>query len=168
LLCFLRIEAEVELVLPTKLKPRFAQSIVAVLRAGMTFCEISRVGRELVGYDAFLYVLFVRQTEMFLWRNVTKHCRSVPAYHRRADTRRNVIVARCDVGRQRAERVERSLTTNLELLVHILLDQVHGNVSGSLDHRLTVHFPSDAGELAERVKLCKLCFVVGVGDRARS
>ena len=64
------------------------------------------------------------------------------------------------------ERVERRLVADLELPVHVLLDQVHRHVAGPLDHHLAVVLPGDLRQLAERVELGELRLVVGVGDAA--
>ena len=55
--------------------------------------------REFVGDDAFLDVVFVRQSEMLFRRHVAEHRAAEPADHRRADARRDVVVTRRDVGR---------------------------------------------------------------------
>jgi hypothetical protein len=41
-------------------------------------------------------------------------------------------------------------------------------VAGALDHHLDVVLPGDLGELAQRLELGELRFVVGVGDAAGS
>src|SRR5262245_36384052 len=79
------IERKIELIFPAKLKPRFADGVVAVLRAGMTFGQIGSVRGDLVGDHTVFNVLLVRQTEMFFRRDVAKHRRPVPADHCRAD-----------------------------------------------------------------------------------
>ena len=78
----------------------------------------------------------------------------------------DVVVAGSDVGRQRPERVKRSLAADLELLVHVLFDQVHRHVAGTFDHGLAIHFPRDLCQFAERVEFGKLSLVIGIGDRA--
>ena len=95
----LGIEREIELILPTKFEPRFADRVVAVLRAGMAFGQIGGVRGDFVGDDAVFDVFLVRQTEMFFRRDVAKHGAAVPADHGRADRAGDVIVAGRDVGR---------------------------------------------------------------------
>ena len=56
-----RIKAEVELILPTKFKPRFGEGIVPILRAGMAFRQIRRVRRNFVSDDAVFHIFFVGQ-----------------------------------------------------------------------------------------------------------
>ena len=80
--------------------------------------------------------------------------------------RGDVVVARRDVGGERAQRVEGRLVADFELLGHVLLDQVHGHVAGALDHHLHVVLPGDLGQLAQRLQLGELGLVVGVGDAA--
>src|SRR3954469_6692759 len=118
------IEAEVELIGPAKLEARLGERVVALLRAGMALREIGGVRRDLVGDDAVLHVLLVRQAEVLLGRHVAQHGGTVPAYHRRADGARDVVVAGRDVGGERPERVERGLVAMLELQLHVLLDEL--------------------------------------------
>ena len=58
--------AEVELIFPAKFEARFADGVVAVLRAGMAFGEVGGVRGDFVGDDAVFHVFLVRQAEMFL------------------------------------------------------------------------------------------------------
>src|SRR5437899_3118915 len=71
--------------------------------------EVGGVSGDLVGDDAFAHIVLVRQTEVFLRRDITKHGGAEPADHRRADGGGDVVVAGRDIGRERAERVERRL-----------------------------------------------------------
>ena len=159
-----RIEREVELVFPAEFEPRFADGVVAILRAGMAFGEIGSVRGDLVGDHAIFDVLLVRQTEMFFRRDVAEHGAAVPADHRRADRAGDVIVAGRDIGGERPESVERRFVAPLELFLHVLLDHVHGDVAGAFVHHLHVMRPRALGELALRVKFRELRFVVRVGD----
>ena len=76
--------------------------------------------------------------------------------------RGDVVVARRDVGGERAQRVERRLAAQAQLLVHVVLDQVHRHVAGAFDHRLHVVLPRDLRQLAQRRELGHLRLVVGV------
>src|SRR3546814_11202056 len=67
------------------------------------------------GDDAVLVVVAVRHPVVLLGGYVAEHLGAVPADHRRADRAGDVVVARRDVGRQRAERVERRLVADLQL-----------------------------------------------------
>ena len=62
------------------------------------------------------------------------------------------------------EGVERRLVAPLELLVHVLLDEVHGHVSRALVHHLHLMLPGNPVELALGSQLGELGLVVGVGD----
>ena len=104
--------------------------------------------------------------QVLLRRDVAEHRGAVPADHRGADRRRDVVVAWRDVGRERPERVERRFIAPFELLLHVLADEVHGHVAGPFVHDLHVVFPRDARELALRLELSELRFVVRVGDRS--
>ena len=158
--------AEVELVLPAELEAGLAQRVVAVLGAGVALGQVGGVGGDLVGDDAVLDVLLVRQAQVLLGRDVAEHGAAVPADHGRADGAGDVVVAGGDVGGQRAERVERRLVAPLQLLGHVLLDQVHGDVAGAFVHHLHAVRPGALGQLALRLQLGELGLVVGVGDRA--
>ena len=160
-----RIEPQVELVLPAKLETRLGQCVVPDLRAGMAFCKVRRVGGDLIGDDAVLHVLAVRQPEVFLRRDITEHGGAEPADHCGADRARDVVVAGRDVRGQRPERIERRLPAVLELQVHVLLDELHRHVARALDHHLHVVLPGDVRELAQRLELGDLRLVVGVVDR---
>ncbi|MPM54526.1 hypothetical protein SDC9_101304 [bioreactor metagenome] len=161
-----RVEAEVELVFPAELEACFGERVVADLRARVALGQIGGVRGELVGDDAFLDVLLVGQAQVLLGRHVAQHRGAVPADGGRADAAGDVVVARRDVGGQRAERVERSFLAVFELQVHVLLDQVHRHVARTFDDGLHVVLPGDLGEFAERFQLAELRFVVGVVDRA--
>ena len=121
--------------------------------------------RDLVGDHARLDVVAVGQAEMLLRRHVAKHRRAEPADHRRADRARDVVVGRRDVGDQRAQRIERRLAANRELLLHVGLDLVHRHVAGPFDHHLAAMPPGDLRQLAQRLQLGELGAVVGVRDR---
>ena len=93
------VEAEVKLVFPAEFKARLAQRVVAVLRAGMAFGQVGGVGGDLVGDDAVFHVLLVRQAEMFLGRDVTKHRAAIPANHCRADAAGDVVATQFNLGK---------------------------------------------------------------------
>jgi len=132
----------------------------------MPLGKIGRVGGKLVGDDAHLHIVPVRQAEVFLGRDVAEHRRAVPADLRRADAAGDMVISRRDIGDERAERVEGCLAAHLQLLVHVLLDLVHRHVARPLDHHLHILFPGAVGELAQRVELGKLRLVIGIGDRS--
>ena len=94
----LGVEREIELIFPAELEARFADGVVAVLRAGMAFGQIGGVGGDLVGDDAVFDVLLVRQSEMFFRSDIAEHGAAVPADHGGADGAGDVIVAGRDVG----------------------------------------------------------------------
>src|SRR6202035_3879606 len=121
---------------------------------------------DLVGDDAGLDVVAVRQPQGLLGGDVAEHGAAVPADHGGADRRGDVVVAGGDVGGQRAQGVEGGLAAGLELFLHVDLDEVHGDVAGALDHHLHVVLPGHLGELAQGLQLGELGGVVGVGDRA--
>jgi hypothetical protein len=128
--------------------------------------KIGGVGGDLVGHDAVLDVVLVGQAEVFLGRHIAKHGRAVPADHGRADGAGDVVVARRDVGGQRAQGVEGRFAAEAQLLVHVELDHVHRHVAGAFDHHLHVVLPGDLGQFAEGFQFAHLRRVVGVVDRA--
>src|SRR5574343_94481 len=93
-----RVETEVELVVPAELKARLGQRVVTDLGAGVSLGQVGGMGGELVGDDAFLDVILVGQAEVLLGRHVAEHGRTVPADHRGADAAGDVVVARRDFG----------------------------------------------------------------------
>ena len=101
---------------------------------------------------------------MLLRRDIAEHRRSVPADHRRADRARDVIITRCDIRRQRAEGVKRRFMTAIQLLGHVFMNEMHRHMSRSLDHHLHIVLPSNLRQLAKRLKLTELGFVIGIRD----
>ncbi len=160
------VERESELLVPVEGVAGVRDGVVAVACAGAMAGNISRVGGDLVGDDAVLDVLFVGQAEVLFRGDVAEHRRAVPADHGRADGRGDVVVAGGDVGDQRAENVERRAVAELDFLVDLLLDLVHGHVAGAFDHDLHVVLPGLAGELAEGLEFGKLRLVGGIRDGA--
>ena len=163
-----RVQRQVELVAPAELEARLGDRVVPLLGGRMPARQVGRVRRDPVRDHAILDVIAIGEAEVLLRRDVAEHRRAVPADHRRADRARDVVVARRDVGRERPERVERRLVAPLELLRHVLLDEVHGNVARPLVHDLHVVLPRDPVQLALGAQLGELGLVVGVRDRARA
>src|SRR5580700_6668861 len=141
----IRIERQVELVLPAEIEACARQRVIARACPGVSLGQVRGMRRDLVGDDPGLDVVAVGESEVLLGSDVTEHGGAVPTDHRRADRRGDVIVAGRDVGRERAERVERRLAAGGQLLVHVLLDLVHGHVARALDHHLAILPPGDAG-----------------------
>ena len=104
---------------------------------------------------------------MFLRRDVTEHRAAVPADHRGADAGRDVVVARSDIRRQRPKCIERRFLAFLQLLLHVLLNQMHRHMPGTFDHHLDIVLPGDFGQFAQRLQFGKLRLVIGIGDGAR-
>ena len=162
-----RIEAEVELVLPAELEARLRQRIVADLRAGWPLARSAAWAATLYAMMPSLTSVLFGKAEVLLRRHVAEHRGAVPADHRRADRAGDVVVAGRDVGGERPQRVERRLAAQPQLLLHVVLDQVHRHVAGPFDHRLHVVLPRDLRELAQRRELGHLRLVVRVVARAR-
>ena len=94
LLCLVGIEAEIELIIPAELKTGFGKRIIANLRAGVALGQVCCVSGNFISDNAIFYIILVRQAKMFLGRNITQHCRAIPADHGGADGGCNMIVAR--------------------------------------------------------------------------
>lgn len=103
---------------------------------------------------------------MFLGRDVAEHGAAIPADHGGTDAAGDVVVAGCDVGGERPKGVEGGLVAPFELLGHVFLDHVHGDVAGAFVHDLDAFGPSALGELALDFEFAELGFVVGIGDGA--
>jgi hypothetical protein len=86
---------------------------------------------------------------------------------RRADGAGDVVIARSDVGGQRAQGVERRLLAPLFFQPHIFGDLVHRDMPGAFDHQLHAMGFGHLCQLTQRGQLGELRFVVGVGDRPR-
>jgi hypothetical protein len=140
--------------------------VVAIARAGPVPRDIGGVGRDLVRDEPGLHVFPVGQAQVLLGRHVAEHGSAVPADHGRADRRRDVVVARRDIGDQRPQRVERRLVAHLVFLLHLQLDLVQRDVAGPFDHHLHIVLPGLLGQLAQRLQLRELRFVAGIGDAA--
>ena len=110
-----RIERQIELILPAELEPRLRQRVVPRLCPRMPLRKIRSVRCDPVGDHARLHVVAIRKLEVLLGRDVAEHGRAVPPDLRGADCRRDVVVARSDVGGQQTERVERGLFAPFEL-----------------------------------------------------
>ena len=52
-----RIQPDVELIAPAKIKPRAAHGIVANRSTRMTFCKVRRVGCQFIGHHAHFHVV---------------------------------------------------------------------------------------------------------------
>ena len=108
-----RVQRQVELILPAEFEAGLGQGIVAGLGAGMAFGQVGGMGGDFVGDDAVAHVLLVGQAQMLLRGHIAQHRRAIPADHRRADGRGDVVVAGGDVGGQRPQGVERRFVAML-------------------------------------------------------
>ena len=124
------------------------------------------MGRDLVGDHPLADVLDLGQAQVLLGRHVAEHAGAVPAGQGRADGRGDVVVARGDVGHERAEDVERGLVALDRLLLHVHGDLVHRHVAGAFHHDLAAAGLGPAGQLAQGLELGELGGVGGVGDAA--
>ncbi len=132
----------------------------------MAFRQIGSMCCNLIGHDTRAHILLVGQGQVLLGRHVAEHGRTEPGYLCTADGRGDVVVARCDVGDERTEGVERSLVAVVELPLHVLLYFLQRHVSGTFDESLYVFVPGTGDKFAHGVEFGKLGLVVGVGDTA--
>ena len=158
----LRVEGEVELVLPTEIITSLGKSIVANRGTGMSLGDVSCVSGNLVANNSCTHIVLVGQCKMLLWSNIAKHGCSIPAYHGSAYGTRDMVVGRCDVGYERTESVERCTMTLLYLAVHVSTNLLHWHMSRTFDKRLHILCPCTLYELTHSVELRKLCRVVGI------
>ena len=126
------------------------------------------MGGDLVGDAALLDVVALRQAEVLLRRHVAEHGRAVPADLRRPDGAGDVVVRRSDVRGEGPEGVEGRLETVGQLLVHVLADQLHGNMTRTFDHHLNIFLPGTECQLAEYFELAKLRIVGRIGQTTRT
>ena len=108
---------------------RLAQRGVTIPCSRTMTCNVRSVGRNLVSDHALLDIVFIRQAEVLLGRDVAQHGRAEAGDVGRTDGRGDVVVSGCDVGGERAECVERSFAAPLDLLFHVFADHVHGHVT---------------------------------------
>ena len=126
------IERKFELLVPVERVAGARQSVVTIAGAGTMTRDIGGMRGNLIRDQPGLHVFLVRQSEVFLGRDIAEHRRPVPADQRGPDGRGDVVVARSDVGDQRAQRVEGRLVAQLLLLEHLHLDLVQRNVPPAL------------------------------------
>src|SRR5262245_7673862 len=119
---------------------------------------------DFIGNYSVFDVLFVRKSQMLLGGNVTKHCATVPAYHGGAYGTRDVVVTRRDIRCERAKSVKWCLMAPLQLVIHVLFNQMHRDMTRAFIHHLASHIPGYACQLALCSELGKLRLVISVSD----
>ena len=105
---------------------------------------------------------------MFLRSYIAKHRATVPTDLRRSNPRRKMIVPRSNVGRQWPERIERGFVAPLDLLLHVLLNQVHRNMAWPFIHDLATFGPSSLSQFTLDFQLRQLSIIVRVSNRTWS
>ena len=152
-----------ELVAPMELETRLRQGVVADGGTGMPLSQVGSMGSNLIGNDTRAYIIFIRQGQMLLGGYVAEHGGSQPGYLRTTDGTGNMVVARSNIGNDRSEGIKGCLVTLLQLALHVLLDFMHGHMTGTLDKGLHVLVPSTGNQLAHGVEFGKLGGIVGIG-----
>ncbi len=84
-----------------------------------------------------------------------------------ADGRRNVIVARGDIGHERSQYIERCPVTDGLLHLHIRRDLIHRHMSRSFDHDLHILLPGALRELPKPDQLSDLRCIRRIGKAPR-
>ena len=126
------------------------------------------MGRDLVSDHPLLHIFAIGQTEVFLRRHIAQHGRSTPTSQRRANGTGDVVVARRDIGHQRAQHIERGALADLDLPLDVHVDLVHRNVARPLDHALSAERPATFDQAAQDIQFGELSRVAGVGNRPRT
>gem|GEM_PF-4700207 len=117
-----------------------------------------------VGDAALFDVIFFRQAQMFLGRDVAEHAGAVIGGGGGADAGGDVIVAGEDVGDERAEDVERRAVAKASLEFHVVFDLIERHVARAFDHHLHALRPGALGEFAEGFQFAQLRFIGCVGE----
>ena len=162
------VEAQLEVLLPVERGAGLGELVVAVARAGDAERHIRRVRSDLVGDAALLDVVLLGKAQVLLGRHVAEHAGTVVAGGSGADAAGDVVVAREDVGDERAKHVEGRAVAQRALQLHVVFDLVERNVARALDHHLHAHAPGALREHAERLQFRQLRAVGGVGESARA
>ena len=92
-----RIEREVELVLPTELKTSLGQSIVSQLGTGVPLGQVCRMGSKLVGNHALSHILTVRQAQVLLTGNIAEHGTAALSNQSPPEGPCNVVITRGNI-----------------------------------------------------------------------
>ena len=162
------IERELELLFPVELVAGIAEGVVAVPGAGTMARNVCSVRGNLVGDNAVLHVFLVGQAEVLLRRDVAEHGCAVPADHGGADRRRNVVVARRDVGDERAQSVERCFVAELLLFLDLLFDLVERNMPGPSIMTCTSYSQAFLVSSPRVSSSANCASIAGVGDASRT
>ena len=123
---------------------------------------------DLRGNDALAHVLHARQAQVLGGGHVAQEVGAVCRGDRAANGRRNVVVARRDIGHQRPQHVERRVVTQGLLDLHVGRNFVERHVSWALDHDLYVALPCARGKKAQLNEFAYLARVGGVAHAARA
>ena len=160
------IEGELEVLLPVEGGAGLGELVVAVAHARDAERDVRRMRRDLVGDAALLDVVALGKAQVLLRRHIAEHACAVVGRRGRADAARDVVVAREDVGDERAEHVEGRAVAEPPLQLHVELDLIEGHVSRAFDHDLHAVPPRPLGEFAEGLELGELRRVGRVGEPA--
>ena len=78
-----------------------------------------------------------------------------------------MVIPRRAVGHQRTQRIERRLKAVFKLEIHVFLNHVERYMARPFNHHLASVFPGNLRQLAQRLQLGQLRFVIRIGNTAR-
>src|ERR1700760_2880553 len=159
------IEAQVELILPTKLEACLGESIVSNLRTGQSLRQVRCMRGNFVSDDARTNILSIWKTQMFLRSNVAEHRSSIPSDVCCTNRTGNVVVAGSDISNKWAQGIEGRFETLLQFFFHVFANELQRYVTWTFDPHLDVVLPRLLCQFTKRSQFCKLCLIVGVVNR---
>ena len=118
--------------------------------------------------NALAHIVDVRQAQMLCRRYVAEEVCAAHCGQRAADSARDMVIARSNVGYERSEHIERCAMAEAFLQLHVRSNLVIGNMTRSFHHNLYALIPRTLRELAQVQQLLNLRTVSCVSDAART
>src|SRR3990172_3072487 len=165
--CFLRIERELELLLPIKVAARLAHLLIAHPSLFGILIHITYVSRDLCSLHSLANIVLIRESQMLCRRDIADQVRAVAARLRSTDGRGNMVEARSHVGGDGTQHIVGSAATHPFLELDVSLDLVHGHMTRPFDQHLAAHIPADLREFAVDEQFLYLRTIGRVVDRPR-
>ena len=148
--------------MPAELKASLAHRVIPGARTWVALGHVGGMGGKLIGDDAGLDVIAVGQPQVLLRGDVAQHGRTTHGDVRRANGGGDVVIARGNIGDQRAQRVEGRIGGPVLLELVVFLNHVERHVPRAFHHDLDVVLPGAPGELTDGLELGELGGVVGI------
>ena len=145
-----------------------SHAVVPIASARNAVRQVGGVRGNFRGDNALAYILHARQAQVLGGSHVAQEVGAVCCGDRTANGRRNVVVARRDIGHQRPQHVERRVVAQGLLDLHVGRNFVERHVSRALNHDLYVALPRARGKKAQLNELAYLARVGGVAHAARA